>query len=126
MVVDKLDKKKRERQTNTEYLGQTMIDAGNEFGPGTPYGECHFQFRNYWHQSAFLKGKRDAQENRFQRSRIVVILSSVAPHLRVQRITWMCTSIRFRRLPFVASSHIAVRLVPANTFHCDLLRYMSS
>ena len=32
MVVDKLDKKKRERQTNTEYLGQTMIDAGNEFG----------------------------------------------------------------------------------------------
>ena len=40
MVVDKLDKKKRERQTNTEYLGQTMIDAGNEFGPGTPYGKC--------------------------------------------------------------------------------------
>ena len=39
MVVDTLDKKKRERQTNTEYLGQTMIDAGNEFGPGTPYGK---------------------------------------------------------------------------------------
>ena len=75
MVVDKLDKKKRERQTNTEYLGQTMIDAGNEFGPGTPYGECNLQLRNYWHQSAFLKRKRHAQENRFQRRGIVVILS---------------------------------------------------
>ena len=63
MVVDKLDKKKRERQTNTEYLGQTMIDAGNEFGPGTPYGECNLQFRNYWHQSVFLKRKeRDTRK----------------------------------------------------------------
>ena len=64
MVVDKLDKKKRERQTNTEYLGQTMIDAGNEFGPGTPYGECNLQFRNYWHQSAFLKRKERDKRKR--------------------------------------------------------------
>jgi hypothetical protein len=26
------------RQTNLEYLGQDMIEAGNEFGAGTPYG----------------------------------------------------------------------------------------
>ncbi len=28
------------RMNNLEYLGQAMNDAGNEFGPGTPYGLC--------------------------------------------------------------------------------------
>lgn len=27
------------RQTNLEYMGQDMIEAGNEFGAGTPYGK---------------------------------------------------------------------------------------
>ncbi|XP_064650381.1 endophilin-B1-like isoform X8 [Lineus longissimus] len=35
---DKLEKKKRERLTNEESLGSVMVDAGNEFGPGTSYG----------------------------------------------------------------------------------------
>ena len=26
------------RLTNLEYMGQDMIEAGNEFGAGTPYG----------------------------------------------------------------------------------------
>lgn len=30
----------RQRQTNHEILGQYMIDAGNEFGPGTAYGSA--------------------------------------------------------------------------------------
>ena len=29
---------KNERITNLEYLGNDMIEAGNEFGVGTPYG----------------------------------------------------------------------------------------
>ena len=29
---------KNERLTNLEYLGNDMIEAGNEFGTGTPYG----------------------------------------------------------------------------------------
>jgi endophilin-B len=37
---EKMDKKKREMQTNTEYLGQSMIDGGNAIGPGTPYGSA--------------------------------------------------------------------------------------
>jgi endophilin-B len=36
---EKMDKKKRDRLTSTETLGQYMIDAGNEFGPGTSYGQ---------------------------------------------------------------------------------------
>ena len=28
------------RLTNLEYMGQDMIEAGNEFGAGTPYGNC--------------------------------------------------------------------------------------
>ena len=28
-----------ERQTNLEYLGTDMIEGGNEFGVGTPYGK---------------------------------------------------------------------------------------
>lgn len=31
---------KREQLTNHEYLGADMIEAGNEFGPTTPYGSA--------------------------------------------------------------------------------------
>ncbi|KAM9338132.1 endophilin-B2b [Symphorus nematophorus] len=37
-IYDKLDKKLPSRTTNAELLGQYMLDAANEFGPGTPYG----------------------------------------------------------------------------------------
>lgn len=37
-VLEKIEKKKPNRLANLEYLGQDMIDAGNDFGPGTPYG----------------------------------------------------------------------------------------
>ncbi|KAF4088527.1 hypothetical protein AMELA_G00083720 [Ameiurus melas] len=36
----KLDKKAPTRQNNHEMLGQFMIDSGNEFGPGTAYGNA--------------------------------------------------------------------------------------
>lgn len=43
-IYDKLDKKLPSRMTNAELLGQYMLDAAKEFGPGTPYGEwgCHW------------------------------------------------------------------------------------
>ncbi|KAF3849417.1 hypothetical protein F7725_015914 [Dissostichus mawsoni] len=37
-IYDKLDKKLPSRSTNPELLGQYMLEAANEFGPGTPYG----------------------------------------------------------------------------------------
>ncbi|XP_054467936.1 endophilin-B2-like isoform X3 [Anoplopoma fimbria] len=37
-IYDKLDKKLPSRLTNPELLGQYMLEAANEFGPGTPYG----------------------------------------------------------------------------------------
>ncbi|XP_034403525.1 endophilin-B2-like isoform X4 [Cyclopterus lumpus] len=37
-IYDKLDKKLPSRTTNSELLGQYMLEAANEFGPGTPYG----------------------------------------------------------------------------------------
>ncbi|KAM8744040.1 endophilin-B2b isoform 3-T3 [Acanthopagrus schlegelii] len=37
-IYDKLDKKLPSRGTNAELLGQYMLEAANEFGPGTPYG----------------------------------------------------------------------------------------
>ena len=42
-VYQKLDKPKPPRLTESEALGQSMIEAGNDFGPGTNYGEmfCH-------------------------------------------------------------------------------------
>uniref|UniRef100_A0A1B6CNB0 Uncharacterized protein n=1 Tax=Clastoptera arizonana TaxID=38151 RepID=A0A1B6CNB0_9HEMI len=39
-LFDKIDKKRPNRLSNLEYLGLDMIDAGNEFGPGTAYGSC--------------------------------------------------------------------------------------
>lgn len=40
-VYEKLEKKVPTRMNNHELLGQSMIESGNEFGPGTAYGECH-------------------------------------------------------------------------------------
>ncbi|KAK2855268.1 hypothetical protein Q7C36_007137 [Tachysurus vachellii] len=37
---EKLDKKVPTRMNNHEMLGQAMIDSGNEFGPGTAYGNA--------------------------------------------------------------------------------------
>ncbi|NXL85888.1 SHLB1 protein, partial [Alectura lathami] len=39
-VYEKLDRKAPSRMNNPELLGQHMIDAGNEFGPGTAYGNA--------------------------------------------------------------------------------------
>ncbi|KXJ18872.1 endophilin-B1 isoform X2 [Exaiptasia diaphana] len=39
-LLDKLEKKKPERNTNLQTLGQFMRDAGHEFGPGTSYGSA--------------------------------------------------------------------------------------
>lgn len=38
-VCEKLDRKAPSRINNPELLGQYMIDAGTEFGPGTAYGK---------------------------------------------------------------------------------------
>lgn len=43
-VYQKLDKPKPPRLTESEALGQSMIEAGNDFGPGTSYGMLHGQF----------------------------------------------------------------------------------
>ena len=40
-VYEKLDKPKPPRLTESETLGQSMIEAGNDFGPGTNYGEIY-------------------------------------------------------------------------------------
>ncbi|XP_027624560.1 endophilin-B1 isoform X2 [Tupaia chinensis] len=39
-VYEKLDRKAPSRVNNPELLGQYMIDAGTEFGPGTAYGSA--------------------------------------------------------------------------------------
>ncbi len=38
-MYEKLEKKKKDRMTSSEMLGQNMVDAGNDFGPGTAYGK---------------------------------------------------------------------------------------
>lgn len=37
-IFEKIEKKRPARLSNLEYLGLEMIEAGNEFGPGTAYG----------------------------------------------------------------------------------------
>ncbi|XP_067845976.1 endophilin-B1-like [Heptranchias perlo] len=39
-VYEKLDRKAPSRMNNCEQLGQYMLDAGNDFGPGTAYGSA--------------------------------------------------------------------------------------
>uniref|UniRef100_A0A915EEE8 Endophilin-B1 n=1 Tax=Ditylenchus dipsaci TaxID=166011 RepID=A0A915EEE8_9BILA len=41
VFYEKLELKKEDSRTNNlEHLGQAMLDAGNEFGPSTPYGSA--------------------------------------------------------------------------------------
>ncbi|XP_009295790.1 endophilin-B1a isoform X1 [Danio rerio] len=40
LLYEKLDKKAPPRMNNHELMGQSMIDSGNEFGPGTAYGNA--------------------------------------------------------------------------------------
>ncbi|XP_051794225.1 endophilin-B2-like isoform X5 [Acanthochromis polyacanthus] len=46
-IYDKLDKKLPSRTTNAELLGQYMLEAANEFGPGTPYGSTLITVAEY-------------------------------------------------------------------------------
>lgn len=39
-IFEKIEKKRPNRLSNLEYLGLDMIEAGNEFGPGTAYGSA--------------------------------------------------------------------------------------
>lgn len=40
-VYEKLEKKAPTRMNNHELLGQSMMDSGTEFGPGTAYGQWY-------------------------------------------------------------------------------------
>ncbi|RUS91739.1 hypothetical protein EGW08_000565 [Elysia chlorotica] len=40
LLYEKLDRKKKDRITQYEIIGNAMVDAGNEFGPGTSYGNA--------------------------------------------------------------------------------------
>jgi len=39
-VYEKVQGSKPQRMLENDVLGQHMIDAGNDFGPGTAYGKC--------------------------------------------------------------------------------------
>ena len=36
--MDKIDRRRLTRLSNTDYLGVDMVEAGNDLGPGTLYG----------------------------------------------------------------------------------------
>ncbi|XP_042228185.1 endophilin-B1-like isoform X2 [Homarus americanus] len=40
MIFEKIEKRRPNRLSNLEYLGLDMVQAGNEFGPGTAYGSA--------------------------------------------------------------------------------------
>ena len=44
MLYEKLEKRKKDRMTTYETVGNNMVDAGHEFGPGTSYGKEQFLF----------------------------------------------------------------------------------
>lgn len=46
-IYDKIEKKRPARLSNLEYLGLDMIEAGNEFGPGTAYGTSLIKVGQY-------------------------------------------------------------------------------
>lgn len=46
-IYEKIEKQKPARLSNLEYLGLDMIEAGNEFGPGTAYGAALIKVGQY-------------------------------------------------------------------------------
>jgi endophilin-B len=47
-LFEKIEKKRPNRLSNLEYLGLDMIEAGNEFGPGTAYGMFSALHKECW------------------------------------------------------------------------------
>ena len=37
--MDKIERRRLARLSNLDYLGVDMVEAGNDFGPGTLYGQ---------------------------------------------------------------------------------------
>lgn len=46
-IYERIEKKRPARLSNIEYLGLDMIEAGNEFGPGTAYGTALIKVGQY-------------------------------------------------------------------------------
>lgn len=44
LLYEKLDRRKKERVTQYEILGNNMVEAGQDFGPGTSYGELYVYY----------------------------------------------------------------------------------
>jgi len=48
-VYEKVQGSKPQRMLENDVLGQHMIDAGNDFGPGTAYGQFLMADFAYWY-----------------------------------------------------------------------------
>ena len=48
MIFEKLEKRRPNRLSNLEHLGLDMVQAGTEFGAGTPYGMSLFAIPTFW------------------------------------------------------------------------------
>lgn len=48
MIFEKIEKRRPNRLSNLEYLGLDMVQAGNDFGSGTPYGKTHAHLSHSW------------------------------------------------------------------------------
>ena len=51
-----MDKEKPPRLNNNELLGNYMISAGNEFGPGASYGKIHNYGQKFFKDSYVFRG----------------------------------------------------------------------
>lgn len=82
MFYEKLDKRKRDRNNVYESLGGVMVDAGNEFGPGTAYGELSFHVR-----FCFRKYKQRKMISRFMLSNQPCDLSQLNLHSSMAKLS---------------------------------------
>ncbi|KAH0618442.1 hypothetical protein JD844_017650 [Phrynosoma platyrhinos] len=76
-VYEKLDRKAPNRMNNPELLGQHMIDAGNEFGPGTAY---EGDYKTITRERKLLQNKRldlDAAKTRLKKAKVAEARASV-------------------------------------------------
>lgn len=87
---DKMEWKKENRTNNLESLGQAMVDAGNEFGPGTAYGTL---------STGFLRKMNDLPTVPWSRYQIVLRIKNKLKYPRTIQHTTNSFSVK-RMLSF--------------------------
>ncbi|TFK08365.1 dynein heavy chain 5, axonemal-like [Platysternon megacephalum] len=118
-LYEKLDRKVPSRVTNGELLAQYMVEAANDFGPGTPYGESWGtgKWATSYKERRILENRRldlDACKARLKKAKAAEAKASAVPDFQETRprnyILSASASAETHHAPFVLQAEHELRV----------------